>query len=74
MLARIVPSTHQAQISQGSAAVASARASLASVQAALRNAEVDYTGKAALVQQQLVARSDADQARAARDQARAQQQ
>ena len=72
MIARIDPSTYQAQIAQGSAAVASARANLASAQATLRNAEADYTRKAALAQQQLVARSDADLARAARDQARAQ--
>jgi HlyD family secretion protein len=72
VLARIDPSTYEAQINQGSAAVASARANLASAQAALRNAETDYTRKAALAQQQLVARSDADLARTARDQARAQ--
>ena len=45
---------------------------LASAQATLRNAETDYTRKAELAQQQLVARSDADLARTARDQARAQ--
>jgi HlyD family secretion protein len=72
VLARIDPSTYEAQINQGSAAVASARANLASAQATLRNAETDYTRKAALAQQQLVARSDADLARSARDQARAQ--
>ncbi|HZV24476.1 MAG TPA: efflux RND transporter periplasmic adaptor subunit [Luteimonas sp.] len=72
VLARIDPSTYQAQIAQGSAAVGSARANLASAQATLRNAEADYARKAELAQQQLVARSDADLARAARDQARAQ--
>ncbi|MFL6591496.1 MAG: efflux RND transporter periplasmic adaptor subunit [Luteimonas sp.] len=72
VLARIDPSTYQAQIAQGSAAVGSARATLASAQATLRNAEADYARKAGLAQQQLVARSDADLARAARDQARAQ--
>jgi HlyD family secretion protein len=72
VLARIDPSTYEAQINQGSAAVASARANFASAQATLRNAETDYTRKAALAQQQLVARSDADLARTARDQARAQ--
>jgi HlyD family secretion protein len=72
VLARIDPSTYQAQIAQGSAAVAGARASLASAQATARNADVDYTRKADLAQQQLVARSDADLARAARDQAHAQ--
>jgi HlyD family secretion protein len=72
VLARIDPSTYQAQIAQGSAEVGSARANLASAQATLRNAEADYARKSALASQQLVARSDADLARAARDQARAQ--
>jgi len=72
VLARIDPSTYQAQIAQGSAAVGSARANLASMQATLRNAEADYARKSNLARQQLVARSDADLARAARDQARAQ--
>src|SRR6478672_8894102 len=72
VLARIDPSTYQAQIAQGAAAVASARASLAGAQATARNADVDYTRKAQLAQRQLVARSDADLARAARDQAHAQ--
>ncbi len=72
VLARIDPSTYQAQISQGSAAIASARANLASAQATLRNAQADYDRKASLAQQQLVARSDADLARAAMEQARAQ--
>jgi len=72
VLARIDPSTYQAQIAQGSAAVGSARANLASMQATLRNAEADYMRKSRLATQQLVARSDADLARAARDQARAQ--
>jgi HlyD family secretion protein len=43
VLARIDPSTYEAQINQGSAAVASARANFASAQATLRNAETDYT-------------------------------
>ena len=72
VIARIDPSTYQAQIAQGSAQVASARASLATAQAALRNAEADYARKDALAKQQLVARGDLDLARAARDQARAQ--
>ncbi len=72
VLARIDPSTYQAQITQGSAAIASARANLASAQATLRNAQADYDRKTSLAQQQLVARSDADLARAALDQARAQ--
>ncbi len=72
VLARIDPSTYEAQIAQGAAAVASARANLGSAQATLRNADVDFSRKSQLAQQQLVARSDADLARAARDQARAQ--
>src|SRR5690554_4953251 len=72
VLARIDPSSYQAQIDQGNAQIASARASLAQAQAALANAEADYERKAGLAGQQLVARSDIDLARAARDQARAQ--
>ncbi|WP_233263152.1 efflux RND transporter periplasmic adaptor subunit [Cognatiluteimonas profundi] len=72
VLARIDPSTYQAQIAQGAAAVASARANLGSAQATLRNADADFSRKSRLAQQQLVARSDADLARAARDQASAQ--
>ncbi|MBB1059221.1 efflux RND transporter periplasmic adaptor subunit [Marilutibacter spongiae] len=74
VIARIDPSTYEAQIAQGAAAVANARAALATAEAALRNAEADYTRKSELVGRQLVARSDADLARAARDQARAQVQ
>ncbi|HWI24944.1 MAG TPA: efflux RND transporter periplasmic adaptor subunit, partial [Lysobacter sp.] len=72
VIARIDPSTYQAQITQGSAQIASARANLATAQATLRNAEADYARKAELAQQQLIARGDLDLARAARDQARAQ--
>ena len=72
VIARIDPSTYQAQIAQGSAQVASARANLATAQATLRNAEADYARKVQLAQQQLIARGDLDLARAARDQARAQ--
>ncbi|KQZ66615.1 MULTISPECIES: efflux RND transporter periplasmic adaptor subunit [unclassified Lysobacter] len=72
VIAKIDPSTYQAQIAQGSAQVNSARAGLATAQATLRNAELDFQRKSALVERQLVARSDADLARAARDQARAQ--
>jgi len=72
VIARIDPSTYEAQIAQGAAAVSSARASLATAQATLRNAEVDYARKAQLATQQLVAQGDADLARAQRDQARAQ--
>ncbi|RNF84187.1 efflux RND transporter periplasmic adaptor subunit [Montanilutibacter psychrotolerans] len=72
VIARIDPSTYQAQITQGSAAISSARASLATAQAGLRNAQADYARKSQLAGQQLVSRSDADLARTALDQARAQ--
>lgn len=72
VLARIDPSSYEAQIEQGSAQVASAQASLRQFQATLRNAELDYQRKLDLGRQQLVAQSDVDLARAALDQARAQ--
>lgn len=72
VLARIDPSTFDAQIAQGAASVASARANLATAQATLRNAQADYARKSQLAGEQLVSRGDADLARAARDQARAQ--
>lgn len=72
VIARIDPSTYDAQIAQGNAQIASAQASLRQSQATLRNAELDYQRKADLGKQQLVAKSDIDLARAARDQAQAQ--
>lgn len=72
VLARLDPSTYDAQIEQGAAQVDSARANLATAEAALRNAQADYTRKASLAERQLVARSDADLARTALEQARAQ--
>jgi HlyD family secretion protein len=72
VIARIDPSTYEAQIAQGNAQVDSAQAQLRQAQASLRNAELDYQRKAALGGQQLVAKSDVDLARAARDQAQAQ--
>jgi len=72
VIARIDPSTYEAQINQGNAQIASAQASLRQAQATLANAEADYARKAELGAQQLVAKSDIDLARAARDQARAQ--
>ena len=72
VLARIDPSTYEAQIAQGSAQIAAAQASLRQAQATLRNAELDYERKAGLGAQQLVAKADVDLARAARDQAQAQ--
>ncbi len=72
IIARIDPSTFEAQIEQGDATIANARAGLQTAQAGLRNAELDYARKAKLVEQKLIARGDLDQALAARDQARAQ--
>ncbi|TDK21777.1 efflux RND transporter periplasmic adaptor subunit [Luteimonas aestuarii] len=72
VLARIDPSTYEAQIEQGNAQVAAARASQAQAQATLRNAELDYRRKADLGTRQLVAQADIDQARAAFEQAQAQ--
>ncbi|WP_411832759.1 efflux RND transporter periplasmic adaptor subunit [Pseudoxanthomonas mexicana] len=72
VLARIDPSTYEAQIAQGNAQIASAQASLRQAQATLANAEADYRRKADLGGQRLVAQSDVDLARAALDQARAQ--
>ena len=72
VLARIDPSTYEAQLEQGNAQIASAHASLRQAQATLRNAELDYQRKVDLGGRQLVAKSDVDLARAALDQARAQ--
>jgi HlyD family secretion protein len=72
VLARIDPSTYEAQIEQGTAQIASANASLAQSRATLRNAELDYARKADLGKQKLVAQSDVDLARSALEQARAQ--
>ena len=72
VLARIDPSTYNAQIEQGTAQIASARASLAQAQATLRNAELDFQRKSDLGKQKLVALSDVDLARASLEQARAQ--
>ncbi len=72
VLARIDPSTYEAQLEQGNAQIASARAQLEQAQATLRNAQADYARKADLGKQDLVARSDVDLARATLDQARAQ--
>jgi HlyD family secretion protein len=72
VLARIDPSTYEAQIEQGNAQIANAQASLRQAQATLANAELDYTRKADLGRQKLVAQSDVDLAHASRAQARAQ--
>jgi HlyD family secretion protein len=72
VIARIDPASVQARVNQATAVVASARAAQAQAQATLRNAEADYARKSDLLKRQLIARSDADLALAARDQARAQ--
>ncbi len=71
IVARIDPSTYQAQIEQGTARINAARATLANAQATLRNAQLDYTRKAELGTNKLVAQSDVDLAKAALDQAHA---
>ena len=70
-IARIDPAPFQTRLQQAEADLASARASVNESLATLKNAEADYTRKADLVARQLVARSEADLALAARDQARA---
>lgn len=72
VLARIDPSTYQAQLEQGNAQIASAQAQLRQAQASLHNATLDFERKQSLSAQELVARSDLDLSRAALDQARAQ--
>ena len=72
ILARIDPSTYQAQIEQGSAQIASAQAQLRQAQAALRNATQDYQRKSGLAADKLIARSDLDLSRSSLDQAQAQ--
>ncbi|GAB6196125.1 efflux RND transporter periplasmic adaptor subunit [Lysobacter xanthus] len=72
VLARIDPSTYEAQIAQGSASVNAARANAAEAEAALRNAELDYRRKADLGRQKLVAQADVDLARSTLERARAQ--
>jgi HlyD family secretion protein len=71
VIARLDPSTLQARLAQASATLGTAQAGLAEAQAAAKNAEADYSRKASLAQQQLIARTDADLALANRDQARA---
>ena len=71
VIARLDPSTLQARLDQASAALATARAGLSEAQASAKNAEADYKRKSELVARQLISRTDADLALAARDQARA---
>ena len=72
VLARIDPSTYEAQIAQGSAQIASAQAQLRQAQATLANASADYNRKASLGREKLVSQADVDLARAAMQQAQAQ--
>jgi HlyD family secretion protein len=71
VIARIDPSTLQARVDQAAATLASAQAGLGEAQASAKNAEADYNRKSDLAQKQLIARTDADAALAARDEARA---
>lgn len=70
-IARLDPAPFQTRLAQAEADLASARAAVNEARATLRNAEADYERKRGLVDRQLVARSEADLALAARDQARA---
>ena len=72
VLAKIDPSTYQAQIEQGSAQIASAQAQLRQAQASLLNATQDFQRKSGLATDKLIARSDLDLARSTLDQAQAQ--
>ena len=69
IIARIDPSTFNAKVQQALGAVSAAQAQLAQAQAGVRNTQADYTRKAELGQRRLIAHSDVDAARAARDQA-----
>lgn len=70
-IARLDPAPFQTRLEQAEADLASARASVNEARATLTNAEADYLRKRDLVDRQLIARSEADLALAARDQARA---
>ena len=72
VLARIDPSTYQAELERGNAQIASAQAQLRQAQATLRNAQLDYQRKQELSAQKLIARSDLDLSRTAFEQAQAQ--
>lgn len=71
VIARLDPAPFQTRLQQAEADLASARASVNEARATLKNAEADFARKQDLVGRQLVARSEADLALAARDQARA---
>ena len=70
-IAMLDPAPFQSRLKQAQADLASARASVNEASATLKNAEADYTRKRDLLARQLIARSEADLALAARDQARA---
>ncbi|MBW8367710.1 MAG: efflux RND transporter periplasmic adaptor subunit [Arenimonas sp.] len=70
-IAMLDPAPFQTRLKQAQADLASARASVNEAQATQRNAEADYARKSDLLARQLIARSDADLALAAREQARA---
>jgi HlyD family secretion protein len=70
-IARLDPAPFRTRLHQAEADLASARAAVTEAQATARNAEADHARKADLLSRQLIARSDADLALAARDQARA---
>lgn len=72
ILARIDPSTYEAQIEAGNAQIASANAQLAQAQATYANAAKLYERNVALGKQQMISKADVDQSRAAMEQARAQ--
>ena len=72
VLARIDPSSYEAQLEQGNAQIANARAQLEQAQATLRNAQLDDRRKTDLGRQELVSQGDVDLAHAALAQARAQ--
>ena len=71
VIATLDPAPFQTRLKQAQADLASARASVNEAQATRRNAEADYSRKSDLLARQLIARSDADLATAAREQARA---
>jgi HlyD family secretion protein len=70
-IAMLDPAPFQTRLKQAQADLASARASVNEALATQKNAEADYARKSDLLARQLIARSDADLAMAAREQARA---
>jgi HlyD family secretion protein len=70
-IAMLDPAPFQTRLKQAQADLASARAAVNEALATQKNAEADYARKSDLLARQLIARSDADLAMAAREQARA---